>query len=63
MEETYCIVDKRKTPCVEPSAYQRDKRNRLQFYCTCSVCGNNKVRYVKEKGTERKTGKGRKSKK
>ena len=26
MEETYCIVDKRKTPCVEPSGYQKDKR-------------------------------------
>ena len=32
MEKTYCIVDKRKTPCVEPSGYQRDKNNRLQFF-------------------------------
>ena len=65
MEETYCIVDKRKTPCVEPSGYQRDKRNRLQFYCTCAVCGRKKVRYVKENGqvgTGRKTEK-KKSKK
>ena len=50
MEETYCIVDKRKTPCVEPSGYQRDKRNRLQFYCKCAVCGRKKVRYISENG-------------
>ena len=25
MAETYCIVDKRKTPCVDPSGYQRIK--------------------------------------
>ena len=58
MEETYCLVDKRKTPCVEPSEYKRDKRNRVQFCCHCSVCGRKKVRYVKEQvGTGRKTGK------
>ena len=58
MEETYYLVDKRKTPCVEPNEYQRDKRNRVQFYCHCSVCGRKKVRYVKEQvGTGRKTGK------
>ena len=48
MEETYCLKDKRYAPCVEPSEYQRDKRNKLQFYCTCAVCGSKKVRYVKE---------------
>lgn len=37
MEETYCLKDKRKTPCVKPSGYQRDKRNRLLFYCKCAV--------------------------
>ena len=65
MEETYRIVDKRKTPCVEPSGYQKDKRGRLQFYCTCAVFGPKKVRYVKENGqvgTGRKTGRGKKSK-
>ena len=50
MEETYCIVDKRKTSCVETSGYQRDKRNRLQFYCKCAVCGRKKVRYISENG-------------
>ena len=31
MEETYCIKDKRVTPCVEPSGYQKDKNGRKQF--------------------------------
>ena len=26
MKESYCIVDKRVTPCTEPSGYQTDKR-------------------------------------
>ena len=47
MKESYCIVDKRVTPCIEPSGYQTDKRGRTQFYCRCAVCGNKKVRYVK----------------
>ena len=47
MKESYCIVDKRVTPCTEPSGYQKDKRGRTQFYCKCTVCGNKKVRYVK----------------
>ena len=42
MKETYCIVDKRVTPCTEPSGYQQDKRGRTQFFC-----GIKKVRYVK----------------
>ena len=46
MKESYCIVDKRVTPCTEPSGYQKDKRGRTQFYCKCAVCGNKKVRYV-----------------
>ena len=35
MKESYCIVDKRVTPCVEPSGYQTDKRGRTQFFCKC----------------------------
>ena len=42
MAETYRIVDKRKTPCVDPSGYQRDKRGRLQFFGKCAVFGNKK---------------------
>ena len=59
MKESYCIVDKRVTPCTEPSGYQKDKRGRTQFYCKC---GRKKVRYVKMSqvpqtgsGTKRKT--------
>ena len=26
MKETYYVADKRKTPCVEPSGFQRDKK-------------------------------------
>ena len=39
MEETYCVKDKKYTPCVSPSGYQTDKRGRKQFYCHCAVCG------------------------
>ena len=63
MEETYCLKDKRYTPCVEPRGYQKYKRGRTQFYCTWAVCGSKKVGYVKangQAGTGRKTGKGRK---
>ena len=65
MKESYCIKDKRVTPCTEPSGYQKDKRGRTQFYCHCAVCGIKKVRYVKRgvappatmsgSGTKRKT--------
>ena len=62
MVESYCIVDKRVTPCVEPSGYQKDKRGRTQFYCRCAVCGTKKGRYVKT-GSVSQTGSGKKSKK
>ena len=62
MKESYCIVDKRVTHRTEPSAYQKDKRRRTQFFCKCAVCGTKKVRYVKmgsvpqtRSGTKRKT--------
>ena len=61
MKESYCIVDKRVTPCTEPSGYQTDKRGRTQFFCRCAVCGNKKVRYVKT-GSVSKTGSGKKRK-
>ena len=69
MNESYCIVDKRVTPCTEPSGYQKDKRGRTQFFCKCAVCGKKKVRYVKMGGVPPKTpmmtgsGKKRKTKK
>ena len=61
MKETYCIVDKRVTPCKEPSGYQTDKIGRKQFFCYCTVCGNKKVRYVKMRTTTQ-TGAGKKTK-
>ena len=68
MKESYCIKDKRVTPCTEPSGYQNDKRGRTQFFCHCAVCGIKKVRYVKMGGvpppiTPLQTGSGRKTKK
>lgn len=66
MKESYCIKDKRVTPCVEPSGYQKDKRGRTQFFCKCGVCGIKKVRYVKMAGVPPKTplmGEGAKKKK
>ena len=69
MKESYCIKDKRNTPCVDPMGYQKDKRGRTQFYCKCGVCGIKKVRYVKMTGVPPKTpmqvgsGKKRKTKK
>ena len=64
MEETYCIKDKKYTPCVEASGYQSDKNGRKQFYCHCTVCGIKKVRFVKndgKKGMGKKTGIGKKT--
>ena len=55
MKETYCIKDRRKTPCVGPSGYQEDKNGRTQFFCYCGVCGIKKVRYVKMGGVPPKT--------
>ena len=61
MNESYCIVDKRVTPCAEPSGYQTDKNGRTQFFCHCTVCGNKKVRYVKKMGKNIYTGSGKKN--
>ena len=50
MKESYCINDKKVTPCVEPMGYTKDKRGRTQFFCRCGDCGNKKVSYVKMGG-------------
>ena len=64
MKESCCIVDKRVTPCTEPSGYQTDKRGRTQFFCRCAVCGNQKVRYVKMGGVHPlQTGSGKRNSK
>ena len=46
IKESYCINDKRVTPCVEPSGYQKDRRGRNVFFSSCGVCGIKKVRYL-----------------
>ena len=61
MKESYCIKDKRVTPCTEPSGYQKDKGGRTQFFCHCAICGIKKVRYVKM-GSVPQTGSGKKRK-
>ena len=43
MKESYCIVDKRVTPCTEPSGYQKDKRDRTQFFCRWQFVGIKKL--------------------
>ena len=58
MNESYCIKDKRVTPCVEPSGYQTDKNGRRQFYCHCPVWGIKKVRYTKSNQSGKKSLKG-----
>ena len=46
MKEFYCFNDKKITPSIEPSGYQKDRRGRTIFFCKCGVCGTKKVIYV-----------------
>ena len=52
MNESYCIKDKKVTPCADPSGYQTDKNGRK--HCHCPICGIKKVRYVKSNSTGKK---------
>ena len=61
MNQSYCIKDKRVTPCVEPSGYQTDKNGRKQFYCHCPIYGIKKVRYVKSNQSGKKKPEGRRN--
>ena len=45
--ETYCVKEKKKTACVEPSGYITTKNGRKMFWCTCASCGIKKTRFVK----------------
>ena len=45
--ETYCVKEKKKTACVEPSGYMTTKNGRKMFWCTCASCGIKKTRFVK----------------
>ena len=37
MNETYCIKDKRVTPCVEPSGYQTDNKSPLRGHVVTDI--------------------------
>lgn len=49
MVKTYCVKEKKKTECIEPSGYKTTKNGRLMFYCRCASCGITKTRFVSEK--------------
>ena len=45
--ETYCVKQRKKTGCVEPSGFTKTSNNRDIFFCTCAECGITKYRFVK----------------
>ena len=45
--ETYCVKEKKKTKCVEPSGTKTAKNGRPMAWCTCASCGIRKFRFVK----------------
>ena len=47
---TYCVKEKIKTRCTEPSGYLTAKNGRPMFWCTCANCGIKKTRFVKSSG-------------
>ena len=46
--ETYCVKEKKKTACVEPSGYMTTKNGRKMFWCTCASCGIKKHDLLRE---------------
>ena len=44
---TYCVKEKRKTGCTEPSGYKTTSNGRTIFWCTCISCGIKKTTFVK----------------
>ena len=45
--ETYCVKEKKKTKCVEPSGFKTAKNGRQMAWCTCASCGIKKYRFIK----------------
>ena len=45
--ETYCVKEKKKTACIEPSGYKTAKNGRQMFWCTCASCGIRKFQFIK----------------
>ena len=51
---SYCVKERKKTECVEPSGYKtiETKRGpRKLFWCTCVSCGIKKYQFVKNDAT------------
>ena len=48
---SYCVKQKKKTECVDPTGYMTAKNGRLMFWCTCAECGIKKTRFVKQQGS------------
>ena len=46
IEDTYCIVDKKKTANLEPTVVQT-KNGRYMLKSKCAVCGKTKTRFIK----------------
>ena len=46
--ETYCVKQRKKTKCVEPSGIKYTKYDQPMFFCTCAECGIIKYRFVKK---------------
>ena len=45
--ETYCVKEKKKTKCIEPSGFRTAKNGRPMAWCTCASCGIKKYRFIK----------------
>ena len=45
--ETYCVKERKKTKCIEPSGTKVAKNGRPMEWCTCASCGIRKFRFVK----------------
>ena len=45
---SYCVKQKKKTECIQPSGYKTAKNGRTMFWCTCVECGIRKTRFVKQ---------------
>ena len=50
MVKSYCVKQKKKTECIEPSGYIKTANGRLMFFCTCAECGITKTKFVKQTG-------------
>ena len=45
--ETYCVKEKKKTKCIEPSGFKTAQNGRPMAWCTCASCGIKKYRFIK----------------